>query len=254
MLVALRGVHILAGCLALGFGVAALVVTKGDARHRLLGRWFVAVGRVVVVSALVSAVSGVVAVDQRLGGGLSAAERAEARDVVPVFFSLLGVLGLLAAFDLERGVASIRQSSVAHLRWIAVLCGVVGLAVSGWGLMRVIDGRGGVSWFAVVVGLFGVETAVRHGRGWRSDDAPVVSHATAMIDAMFGFIAAFTLFGAGRLLSFDLFAGDVRIIVTVAVVVLAGNVLSRWWRARIERSAGVARYSAPESAAGTTSG
>ena len=228
----LRGTHIVAGFGAVLLGVVALARAKGGAAHTAAGEAFVFLGRIVVITAVVSSLSGVFAVDSRLGG-LTGTELEEARDIVPVFFGVLGVLGLLAAFDLERGVAALRRSSIAHLRWLAIAAGLAGTALLVWSIVRVADGRGGVSWFGVIIGVFGVETLLRNGLRAPTLEGRLLSHATGMVDALFGFLAAFTIFGAGRLLNLDFFGGDMRIILLVTIVVLVGQLVNRFWRRRL---------------------
>jgi len=228
----LRGTHIFAGFGALLLGAIALARAKGGSAHTAAGEVFVFLGRIVVITAVVSSLSGVFAVDARLGG-LTGTELEEARDIVPVFFGVLGVLGLLAAFDLERGVAAIRRSSIAHLRWMAIAAGVAGTALLVWSIVRIADGRGGVSWFGVIIGVFGVETLLRNGLRAPRLEGRLLSHATGMVDALFGFIAAFTIFGAGRLANLDFFGGDMRIVLLVAIVVVAGQLVNRLWRRRL---------------------
>lgn len=229
-----RGVHIVAGSVALAVGIVALAAPKGRVTHVGAGRVFMVVGRIVVGSALIGACSGMVDVESRVAN-TSEADLALARDVVPVFFALLGMLGLLASFDMERGFSALspRPGRRGHLRWIAIANGLAGVGLAAWGSLRVADGKHGVSWFAIVVGCFGVETFVTNVVRRRPPEPRLVGHAVAMVDALFGFIAAFVLFGAGRALDLDFAGGDRRIVYVVAIVVGAGRIVSTWWRWRL---------------------
>ncbi len=228
--------HISVGTVALVSGVVAASIRKGGRTHRQVGRIFVMAGWGVVVTALMSTAWALFGVDSFIGDDLaSESDPDRVRALVRLFVGVLGALGLLAAGDLAVGTSTVRFGVLPRivrqiLAWATAAAGVLLVAAGVWALTGVI---GPLGWFGVGVG------AIAIGEGWGARDGVTTvrtleAHIRGMLGALTAFAAAFSIFGFGRFVSFDLVEGDPLGIIPVAVVAVVGWALTRWWIGRID--------------------
>ena len=149
-----------------------------------------------------------------------------------MLLGVLTVLGLLAARDIENGLGALRETQSRLADGLGMACGLVGAAVAVRGVIGLFDGLGGVAWFGLIVGGLGIESCWKQLRADGHPQDRIHAHLTGMIGAAAGFLAAFVLFGMGRLLQGDILEGGAGVVAAVVVVVGASQLLIRWWCTR----------------------
>ena len=230
----LRGVHIAAGSLVLMVGVLAMVAVKGGDTHRLLGKAFVLLGRILIGAAMISISWSLIDIESFLTRA-TPEQAAEAREILPPVFSVIGVLGLMVAHDYERAVTVLRRAPerarrAPHVVALAVAPCVAGIATSVWGLLMISDGRTGLGAVLAFVGALGATPVLAYRK---PAEQRLITHSRAMIDALAGFVAAFALFGVGRVLDYNIFSGGPTLIVLIGVLTIIFEGLKRYWIRRV---------------------
>ncbi len=228
--------HISVGTVALISGIVAASTRKGGRPHRQVGRVFVIAGWGVVVTALISTAWALIGIDSFIGNDLaSESDPDRVRALVRLFVGVLGGLGLLAAGDLAVGTSTIGFGVLPRvgrqaLAWATTVAGVLLVAAGIWALSGVV---GSLGWFGIGVGSIAI------GEGWGSRDGVTTfrtleAHIRGMLGALTAFAAAFSIFGFGRFVSFNLVEGDPLGIIPVVVVAVGGWALTRWWIGRLD--------------------
>jgi uncharacterized membrane protein len=168
-------IHVGAGTLGLALGCMILAQAKGTARHRRLGRWFVAVALLVSASAVAGllwfrfiplfAVLSVLVPYQLVGGWHAARTRARGPDVLDAAWTLLATVATLALLPALAG----QTDAAPTVTWatLAALALLLAYDTLRWAFPR--------RWFA---------------RLWRYEHAyKLVSTLSGMLSALAGNVA-----------------------------------------------------------------
>lgn len=241
--------HLILRLIHIAFGTAVLMLIwipistrKGGRAHRRSGRLYLQAGRVVVASALVSCVWALIDPAERIGSGDLARNPEGAMADVRLFFSVLGVLGLVALAEMERGVLVIRRATEprAH-RWltaVAVAAGAGALALAGWGLVALTTG---IAWHGLVrvgVAALGLDVARRTlavSRGTTPTGRQrQIAHLDAMLGSAAAFYTAFAAFGFGRIFETEILRGGLVAFLPWIAPAMATIALTSWWKRRLD--------------------
>lgn len=244
----MSGTHLMLRLIHIAFGTAVLILVwipistrKGGRTHRRSGRLYLWAGRVVVASALVSCVWALVDPAERIGSGDLSRDRDAVVADVRFFFSVLGVLGLIALAEMERGVFVIgrtaERSAGRRLTAVAGLAGGSALALGGWGLVTLTTG---IVWQGLVrigVAALGLDVARRTLAVSRTTTPTGHQRQVAHLDAMLGsaaaFYTAFAAFGFRRILDNEILGGGLVALLPWIAPTVVAVALTNWWKRRI---------------------